>query len=421
MDSSSKIATRNRPGDRGGPIARGLAAAIVLMASPLAGQTKADPSKAEITLPARGGWTASLVYEGDAGIWTVGAFKCFPAFGCPEIYGLDDKGRFTICVSYGGKWTSFQTIEDREWLGAVAFVDLDPRIPGPEIYTGGKRGNLYQIVAHRETTFDTKVIGRFPAEELHTFVAGELAPDREGRELLAFTMTGDVYDVRPKPEPGAGFAASKIHVASGRVRDVVVIPAAEGTPPWFAGACRSGELLLMRMRGGVIEERTLLREPMGLGRVARRRKEGPEREVLYVTRDDGVVLRCQEGDDGAYSREIIYAGPQGPRGIAAGRFLAEPDAESIAVFGYSRKVELVSRVGKGPWTAEAIFLDRDKGHWLAACEVDGRNGTDELVGAGYGSRIFLLAREPGYGLSGVPTEPVDPLTTAESRPAGASR
>lgn len=48
-------------------------------------------------------------------------------------------------------------------------------------------------------------------------------------------------------------------------------------------------------------------------------------------------------------------------------------------------------------------------------EVDGRNGTRELVGSGYGGRIFLLSRPPGYGLEGVPTDPDPPPGAASSR------
>jgi hypothetical protein len=82
--------------------------------------------------------------------------------------------------------------------------------------------------------------------------------------------------------------------------------------------------------------------------------------------------------------------------VAAGRFDADPNVETIAVFGYSRKVQLLSRRESG-WEVETLFVDRDKGHWLAAVEVDGRNATHELVASGYGARIALLSRPPGYG------------------------
>jgi hypothetical protein len=383
-------------------------------------ELKPDPSQTEVSLPSIPGWNATLVYEGDAGIWTVGSFKCFPGLGCHEIYGLDDKGRFTILASYSGKWTPYQTIEDREWLGAVSFTDLDPRVPGNEIYTGGKRGNVYQIVAHAEGGFDTAVIGRFPGQEVHTFVGGDLAPSRPGNELIGFTHVGEVFAVVPKPAPATGFDTPRLERVSGRVRDAVILPPRDGEAPWIAAACRSGEVLMMRLRDRGIEQRVALEEPMGLGRVARRKGEQGRPEILYVTRDDGVVLRLEEQAGASFSREMVYAGPQGPRGIACGRFGPTPETETIAVFGYSRKVQLLSRGPDQKWTAETIFDDREKGHWLAAAELDGRNATDELICSGYGKRIVLLSRPPGYGLRGVAVEPPAPRGTEskpESRPA----
>ncbi|MBL8897976.1 MAG: hypothetical protein JNM84_10135, partial [Planctomycetes bacterium] len=54
------------------------------------------------------------------------------------------------------------------------------------------------------------------------------------------------------------------------------------------------------------------------------------------------------------------------------------------------------------WAAETIYDDADQGHWITAAELDGRNATDELVCSGFGGRISLLARKPGYGLNGIP-------------------
>ena len=88
----------------------------------------------------------------------------------------------------------------------------------------------------------------------------------------------------------------------------------------------------------------------------------------------------------------------GRRGIVAGRFHADPQTESIAVFGYSKKVQLLTRE-RGSWRVETIFEDVDKGHWLAVGELDGRNATDEIILSGYGARVVLLARPPGYGLA----------------------
>lgn len=48
---------------------------------------------------------------------------------------------------------------------------------------------------------------------------------------------------------------------------------------------------------------------------------------------------------------------------------------------------------------ETLVVDVDKGHWLAAGEVDGRNATEELVARGDSGRTVLLSRPAGYGLA----------------------
>ena len=142
---------------------------------------------------------------------------------------------------------------------------------------------------------------------------------------------------------------------------------------------------------------------MGKGRIALRPESTAANTVLYTTHDDGRILRHARPASGRWVTETIYLGPQGPRGIAAGRFFADPKVESIAIYGYSGRVEILSRRGDGSWSAETVLKDPDKGHWIAVCEVDGRNATQELVASGFAGRIVLLARPVGYGRSELAT------------------
>lgn len=368
-------------------------------------------------LKAEGGWEASLVFDnGPTGIWTTGGVKVFPQYGCPEIYGLDDRGHCVLLSCYSGVWTPFQTVEDGEWLGALEVVDLDPTRPGEEIYVGGKKGNLYQVKAHREGGFDANVVARWPAREIHTMASGNLRPANPGNELIVYTHLGEVFEVAPARTSGHPFDTKLLHTTRGRVRQAIVLPAREDEAPWILCVSRAGQLLMHRLTADGLEERVVLEEPMGLGRLAVRRRGPGEPLVAYVSRDDGVILRVAEGADGTWSREPIYHGPQGPRGVAAGRFDADPSVETVAVFGYSRKVQLLSRRPGASWTVNDIFEDRDRGHWLSVIELDGRNATDELVGSGYGGRIFLLSRPPGYGLPGVPAGPSEPIGASPPPP-----
>lgn len=391
---------------------------IGLWAGGLLAQEKApppDPTKAEVPLSAKGGWNGTLVIDqGPVGIWACGTLKALALNGAPEIFGLDDKGRCIILWSYSGKWTPMQTVEDFEWMGDLVCDDIDGRWPSTEIYVGGKRGNLFTVRPHHLGGFDTALIARFPGQEIHTAVSGDLLPGRAGRELIVFTHTGDVYDIRPKAEPGVGFDAPKIARLSGRVRDAVLVKEKDKDRPSILAVCRSGEVLFLTMTDDGLDARPVLREEMGFGRVSLKPRGDGDPLVAYVTRDDGVILRLEQKDDGAFAREIIYAGPQGPRGIAAGRFFDDPTIESVAIFGYSSKVELLSRKSGGTWNVETIFEDRDKGHWLSTVELDGRNGTDEILGSGYSGRIFILSRPPAYGLKNV----LPNAATPEPRKAG---
>jgi ABC-type transport system substrate-binding protein len=405
-------------GERAAPAAHEAASAATSSAVPSAPvraepARAADPTQSAVALEAQNGWDASLVLDnGTVGIWTLGIVKAFPLYGCPEIVGLDDRGRCWVLWSYSGKWTPVSTVEDGEWLGTIAQIELDPRIPGPEIYVGGKKGNVYQIRFHQEGGVDCNLIARFPGQEVHWFSAGDLRPERAGDELIVHLLRGEAVALEPNAAPGNGFATRTLADFDARVRQSLLLPSAPGKAPWIACATRAGEVLLLRCEGDRLERGSALREPMGIGRIALKpRNSASEPLVLYVTRDDGLVLRLESvasTDDWSrapWKREAIYAGPQGPRGIAAGRFDADPRAETVAVFGYSARVQLLTRRPGANWIAEDIFRDRDKGHWLMTAELDGRNSTDELVCSGYGGRIVLLARPPGHGLPGTAVEP----------------
>ena len=383
---------------------------LSLLGPPLsARQSPSDPSKAEVPLPCTAGdWRATLVLDnGSTGVWTVESFPVFEPFGSPEVVGLDDLGRCHVLVSYSGKWTPLTRCGDGAWLGGLCHGDVDPRIAGAELYTGGQKGNVYQLVAHPHGALDCRLIAYLPGLEVHTLVCGELDPRRAGAEVLVFTSPGALYRLSPTGPDGT-FETERLESLPGRVRDVLLLPAEEGRGPELATVSRAGALAVLTIDAQGTHWSTVHEDAMGMGRIALRPPRAGEPTVLYSTLDDGRVLRHERGEGGEIWRsELIYAGPQGPRGIAAGRFDADPSVETVAVFGYSHKVDLLARRGS-TWTVETLFEDRDKGHWLAAAELDGRNGTDEIVGSGYGGRIFLLARPPGYGRPGTLVEPPEP-------------
>lgn len=379
--------------------------AILLVAlAEAASPAQINPALAEVPLPAREGWNATLVLDnGGVGIWTVEACQVFPQTGTPEIVGLDDLGRAQVCSGYSGKWTTTTVVNDGKWLGGLAHADVDPRIAGEETYTGSQQGNLYQTVAWPHGILDYRLIAHLPGREIHTIVAGELDASNAGAEVIVFTRPGGLYRVTPTGPHGT-FETRNLMGYDGRVRQALVLPHASNEVPAIVTVSHNGRLEMLRLTSDGPQWRTVYQDAMGLGRVALLPQTPNQPTVLYTTHDDGRVLRHQQRTDDEWITEVIYLGPQGPRGVVAGPFGESPDTESIALFGYSRKVELLTRTTNG-WRAETIFDDLDKGHWLATAELDGRNATREIITSGYSGRIVLLSRPPGFGRRELAAQP----------------
>jgi hypothetical protein len=364
----------------------------------------ADPSRGEVSMPgAAPGWDAFHLFTSDTWrLHCIGAARLTSVFGSPQVLVLDEKGRCIVLQSDSGKWIPRVVVEDGRASSAWAHGDHDPRVAGDELYVGGGSGTVYQIVV-RDRVWDTRIVATEPGAPLSKLVIGDMLPDRPGNELFAFTSSGPVFELRPSGSDDGGFHLARVGDLGSRTRDAVLLPGSATRPPRIAAVLQSGEVALVTSRNRAIGRLALCEEPMSIARIARRRWDGPE--VVYVARVDGLILRFAEAETGGWTREVIYAGPQGPRGLAAGRFDADPAVETVAVFGYSKKVQLLSRRPGDPWRAETIYTDPGGGHWLAAAELDGRNVTDELVGGGFSYHVFMVAREPGYGLGDVPVDP----------------
>lgn len=361
------------------------------------------------TLPAADGWRAERIHHSDGGVWYLHVDKVVGDYGQNDLIAADDKGRCSLLTVYSGQWTATSVVCDGLWLAPTRAADVDPRVPGNELYAAGRAGSVHQVTRRSQPfarfTLESREIGHAAGEEFHAVVAGDFVPGGAD-ELLAFAISGAVYQLLPQPD-GEAFSMRKVATVQGRVRDVVVLPGEAGAPATLFGVSRSGDLLRLGLGDGVLHHTAILHEDSGLGRItAAKARPG----VLYVTRDDGVVVRVQLAADGAVQREPIFVGGLGLRGIAAGRFFAD-DRESVATYGYDRTVHLVHRVAGGAWQADLVFQGEQKGHWLAVGELDGRNGTDELVASGFDGDIVLLSRAPGYALPGVA------VAAAERQPA----
>lgn len=364
---------------------------------------------------AAAGWTAQTIHQADAGVWYAHVAKVVPDYGQNEVIAADDKGRFLVLSVYSGNWTAHSCTPDGLWLAPTRPADVDPRVLGSELYAAGRAGSIHQIVRRNQPfarfSLESREIGHVGGEEFHAMLAADLLPEAPGDELLGFAITGAVYRLAPVAG-GDGFSLQKVAQVPGRVRDVAVLPGAPGTAPTLLGVSRSGDLLALQLSAQGLSHRVLLHEDSGLGRIT---ASPTVPGVVYVTRDDGLLVRVQLGDGGVVARLPMLATAQGLRGVAAGRFFAD-GREAVACYGYGKAVQMVTRAADGRFLVEDLYVGAQQGHWLAVGELDGRNGTDELVATGFDGAIVLLSREPGYGLPGVavpapakvPAPPVGP-------------
>lgn len=352
-----------------------------------------NPAKKFVLLDgAADGWRASLVLDNDpVGIWRMEPLQFFPQYATPEVIGLDDRGSCWIMVNYSGKWTPTRLLHDGVWLGALDHADVDPTAPGKELYVGGKRGVLYQMRSYHDGLADARRIATFDGREVHTIVAGSLREGSNEPEILVFTRPGALY--RVTPQPGGTFATEFLGELAGRIRDARRLP--DGKTIVTAG--RDGKISLLRMTAAGAQWQVIHDLDSGRGRLALGEVQASGMPLIYSTGDAGRVFRHEFIADGSWQTSTIYSGPLGPRGLIAGHFLPNHDIETVAVFGYSGRVELLQCEGD-QWSASTLFEDRDRGHWLSKIEIDGRNHTDEILLSGYGARMVLLSADPGSGV-----------------------
>src|SRR5690606_9142937 len=106
-------------------------------------------------------------------------------------------------------------------------ADVDPRVPGREIYAGGRGGNIHRLRLVDEGAgrfrLDSVEIAHVAAEEFHTVVADDLDPADDGDELLVFGISGHVHRLEPSLRDGEGtsFTLTRVAELGGRVRDAV--------------------------------------------------------------------------------------------------------------------------------------------------------------------------------------------------------
>ena len=172
-------------------------------AVPKPGEVLGDPRQGEVSLPAGDGWRGALVLDNaGVGVWIVGSFQVFDRLGCPEVIGLDDRGRMYVLTSYSGRWTPLETVHDGAWLGGLATATATRDAGAGALHRLPARQPLPGDRAHRRRR------AREPPDRADRGPGDQHADPRRprsrppGKELLLFTWPGGLYRATPRVRTG---------------------------------------------------------------------------------------------------------------------------------------------------------------------------------------------------------------------------
>jgi hypothetical protein len=323
-----------------------------------------------------------------------------------QIVGVDQGGQVVLCHVGDGERRASVIYDHGTELTGLVVGDVDPAIPGEEIYVGGNGkpdgtigeggrrsgtgGAVLQLVpgpggAKARRIFDG---GAY----VHSIERVEPQSPGDTPRLLASDYDGVVHLLTPTPGTGpwddrvlyrepppknpddpkvkdAGFLAD----ASGRPRHEVLL------------VLKTGRAILLDLddpsKAHLVHE-----EPGGLSRVTPDPDGG-----AWVTGYAGRAMHWVREGDGFRIDVLEQEGvDSGLRGCVPGRF-PTPDGgvAPLVIFGFNRLCRTLTP-RNGAWDPTTIFRDADRGHTMEAADLVPGNDADELVLGGYSRAITLL-------------------------------
>jgi hypothetical protein len=331
-------------------------------------------------------WEPTVCYAARGAIERIRCGRLDASDPLPQAVSVDQAGDVALVHFGPGGPRSEVVYRNGTELTGLAIGDVDPSVPGPEIYVGGymhdekgeqKGGAVYQIVPGPQPRVREIYTG--PAYVHSIEIAGP-------RELLVSTYAGEVHQVELGGSDHLLYAdAPGADVERPKIKDVGLLVDPAGSPRHEAlVAFKTGRLLYLDLAHPEAA-RVVHEEQGGLSRITPDPEGG-----AYVTGYFGRLLHFRrEGAQWRFDVLEQEGVDSGLRGAVLGRFPAGGATAHIAVFGFHKLCRaLVARAGVlDPFT---LYVDIDRGHTIEAADLVPGNAADELLIGGYSKRVTLL-------------------------------
>ena len=286
-------------------------------------------------------------------------------------------------------------------LTGLALGDIDPAVPGEEIYVGGfasgtgregQGGAVVQLVVSAGPHGGTAVRRIYEgAAYVHSIERVEPQAPGAGRQLLVSTYDGEIHLLTPVAGNGP-WQDRLIHreppsddPEALKVKDAAFLRDPGGRPPHEVLVAFKTSRLLHLDLDRPQEARSIHEEPGGLSRVTPDPDGG-----AYVTGYFGRVLHFVRSPEGLKLEVVEQEGTDsGLRGLVLGTFPVTGGEAQMVVFGFHKLARaLVQRLGVlDPVT---LYVDLDRGHTIEAADLVPGNAADELLLGGYSQRVTML-------------------------------
>ncbi|MFO0829662.1 MAG: hypothetical protein U0572_16095 [Phycisphaerales bacterium] len=350
-------------------------------------------------------WDPVIVWEGDAAFERVKVGRPDASDPLPQIVGVDQAGRMVLVHWNGGRSPRAEVVyENHSEMTGLAIADVDPAVPGEEIYAGayepGKDevgGVVLQVSVDHGRSKVRRIFS--PGAYVHTIeVVPPVAPGAATR-LVIGTYAGEIHVLTPTA--GDALWESRLIYRDPpltdpqpkdprpRIKDMALLRDPTGRPPHevfavFAGG-RALAVDLDRPESAVI----VAEENGGWGRTC-----ADEGTGAYACGYSGRVVRFRRDAAGAFAADVLEqeGTDSGLRGVVMGRFPLPgcgTEIAPLAIFGFHAHCRALVR-RNGAWDPVTLFTDTGRGHTLVAADLVEGNDADELVLSGYSKRIAVL-------------------------------